>query len=120
MRLAARAQLADTDTDTDTDTVMIVRPEDGKPVASFALTTQVLKMCWGREKTSAGERRCLFCLTGRREIVKIVEGEEEVEEEQGEERKVTAFDEVFDVDKVEELAGKIKQDGSYSGCWERG
>ena len=61
---------------------------------------------------------CLFCLTDRREIIKIVEGEAERVELVGDEvKKVTAFDEVFDVDKVEEMAETMKRAKNYSRVW---
>ena len=61
---------------------------------------------------------CLFCLTDRREIIKIVEGEAERVELVGDEvKKVTAFDEVFDVDKVEEMAETMKRTKNYSRAW---
>ena len=59
---------------------------------------------------------CLFCLTEKREIIQIVEGEAKegpfsgVEESKG----FSAFDEVFDVDKVEERAQALKKATDYS------
>ena len=56
-----------------------------------------------------------LALTERREIIKIVEGEaSEEEESHGDEEKVTAFDEVFDVDLVEKRAQTIQAEKDYS------
>lgn len=70
-------------------------------------------MCWGRTSIQEGRRMSLFCLTEKREIIQIVEGESELKivNEIGE--GVTAFDEVFDVDKVEERASALKKGSDY-------
>ena len=78
-------------------------------------------MVWGRDSVRLGRRLCLFALTERREIIKIVEGEamEEEEVSHGDEEKVTAFDEVFDVDLVEKRAQTIQTEKSYRNCGKR-
>ena len=99
----------------DTDTILILSPESSRPVASVTLNAHVEAMCWGKESVRSGRRVCLFCLTDRREIIRIVEGEAERAELVGDEvKKVTAFDEVFDVDKVEEMAETMKRKQNYS------
>ena len=98
------------------DTVLIFRPESATPVASVSLTTRVHCMCWGKTSIQEGRKLCLFCLTEKREIIQIVEGEVKkttssgMEENEG----FSAFDEVFDVDKVEERANALKKDSDYS------
>lgn len=61
---------------------------------------------------------CLFCLTEKREIIQIVEGEGALSTMESE-KAVTAFDEVFDVDKVEERALALNQANDYRMCRER-
>ena len=102
----------------ETDSILILSPESSTPVASVTLNAHVEAMCWGKESIRSGRRVCLFCLTDRREIIKIVEGEAERVELVGDEvKKVTAFDEVFDVDKVEEMAETMKRTKNYSRAW---
>ena len=102
----------------ETDSILILSPESSTPVASVTLNAHVEAMCWGKESIRSGSRVCLFCLTDRREIIKIVEGEAERVELVGDEvKKVTAFDEVFDVDKVEEMAETMKRTKNYSRAW---
>lgn len=55
----------------------------------------------------------LFCLTEKREIIQIVEGESELKMVNELADGVTAFDEVFDVDKVEERASVLKKGSDY-------
>lgn len=55
----------------------------------------------------------LFCLTEKREIIQIVEGESELKMVNESAEGVTAFDEVFDVDKVEERASVLKKGSDY-------
>lgn len=55
----------------------------------------------------------LFCLTEKREIIQIVEGESELKMVNELAEGVTAFDEVFDVDKVEERASVLKKGSDY-------
>ena len=60
---------------------------------------------------------CLFCLTEKREIIQIVEGEVQspANSAQPDETPViSAFDEVFEVDKVEERANTLRQESDYS------
>ncbi len=97
------------------DSILIFTPQSSTPIASVTLSTPVLAMVWGRDSVRLGRRLCLFALTERREIIKIVEGEaSEEEESHGDEEKVTAFDEVFDVDLVEKRAQTIQAEKDYS------
>ena len=89
--------------------VLIFSPESATPLASVTLSVGVEAMCWGKE----AERLCLHCVTRRREIVTVVEGEVAVPETAEEEKPVTAFDEVFDVDKVQEMAETLKAKKNY-------
>ena len=89
--------------------VLIFSPESATPLASVTLSVGVEAMCWGVE----AERLCLHCMTRRREIVTVVEGEVAVPETAEEEKPVTAFDEVFDVDKVQEMAETLKAKKNY-------
>ena len=59
---------------------------------------------------------CLFCLTEKRDIIQIVEGEVKEGGISGAEETggFSAFDEVFDVDKVEERAQALKKGVDYS------
>lgn len=70
-------------------------------------------MCWGRTSIQEGRRMSLFCLTEKREIIQIVEGESELKMVNESAEGVTAFDEVFDVDKVEERASVLKKGSDY-------
>lgn len=70
-------------------------------------------MCWGRTSIQEGRRMSLFCLTEKREIIQIVEGESELKMVNELAEGVTAFDEVFDVDKVEERASVLKKGSDY-------
>lgn len=98
------------------DTILIFTPQSSTPVASVTLASPVLALVWGRESVRLGRRVCLFALTERREIIKIVEGEASTMEVEshGDEEKVTAFDEVFDVDLVEKRAQTIRTEKNYS------
>lgn len=93
---------------------MIFEPEHSTPIASITLTTQVHAMCWGKTSIQEGRRISLFCLTEKREIIQIVEGESGLKMVNEKEEIITAFDEVFDVDKVEERASALKKAGDYS------
>ena len=97
------------------DAVLVFDPESAVPVVSVKLTTKVFAMTWGRESIREGRRPCLYCLTERGEVVKIVEGEaEKVAIRSQETKKASAFDEVFEVDKVEELANEMRVKEDYS------
>ena len=96
--------------------ILIFNPESATPLASVTLSVSVEAMCWGRE----AEHMCLHCVTRRREVVTVVEGEVAVPETMEEEKPVTAFDEVFDVDKVQEMAETLKAKKNYRrDCGER-
>lgn len=97
------------------DAVLIFDPSSSVPVVSVKLTTKVLAMTWGRESIQEGRRMCLYCLTERGEVVKFVEGEaEKVPVRSQETKRASAFDEVFEVDKVEELASEMRVKENYS------
>ena len=97
------------------DSVLIFKPESQIPVASITLTTKVHAMCWGKTSIEAGRQMCLFCLTEKREIIQIVEGEIlSTITKPDETPVVSAFDEVFEVDKVEERANALRQESDYS------
>ena len=97
-------------------TVLVFSPESATPLASVTLSVGVEAMCWGVEEA----RMCLLCVTRRHEIVTVVEGEVRAPEVMEEEKPVTAFDEVFDVDKVQEMAESLKTTKNYRrSCGER-
>ena len=99
------------------DTVLIFKPESQVPVASITLTTKVHAMCWGKTSIQEGRQMCLFCLTEKREIIQIVEGEVKTpanSTQPDETPVISAFDEVFEVDKVEERANSLRQESDYS------
>jgi len=104
------------------DTILVFQPESSSPIASITLTTNVVALAWGRESVRLGRRACIFALTERREVIKIVDGEvvvqekEEEKEEEEEETAISAFDEVFDVDQVEKRAQSIRAETDYSKC----
>lgn len=99
----------------ESDTVLIFDPERSVPVVSIKLSTKILAMTWARESVAEGRRMCLYCLTERGEVVKIVEGAvEKVPIQSQEVKKASAFDEVFEVDKVEELANEMNVKDGYS------
>lgn len=81
----------------------------------MTLSTPVLAMVWGRDSVRLGRRLCLFALTERREIIKIVEGESSEEKSPtGDEEKVTAFVKCLMVDLVEKRAQTIQAEKDYS------
>ena len=103
------------------DTILVFQPESSSPIASITLTTNVVALAWGRESVKLGRRACIFALTERREVIKIVDGEAVVQEEkeengEEEEMKISAFDEVFDVDQVEKRAQSVRAETDYSKC----
>lgn len=109
------AQPMDFSASRECDAVLVFDPESAVPVVSVKLTTKVFAMTWGRESIREGRRPCLYCLTERGEVVKIVEGEaEKVPIRSQETKKASAFDEVFEVDKVEELANEMRVKEDYS------
>lgn len=98
----------------ESDSLLFFQPESATPVASVTLNTKVWALAYGREAARQGRRRCVFAMTEKREIVKVVEGEgtEAMEEE---ETTISAFDEVFDVDQVEKEAENLRKGRDYSG-----
>ena len=105
------------------DTILVFQPASSSPIASITLTTNVVALAWGRESVRLGRRSCIFALTERREVIKIVDGEvivQEEKEENGEEEEmaISAFDEVFDVDQVEKRAQSVRAETDYSKCEE--
>lgn len=112
---ASSAEPTDFSASRECDAVLVFDPESAVPVVSVKLTTKVFAMTWGRESIREGRRPCLYCLTERGEVVKIVEGEaEKVAIRSQETKKASAFDEVFEVDKVEELANEMRVKEDYS------
>ena len=112
---ASSAEPTDLSASRECDAVLVFDPESAVPVVSVKLTTKVFAMTWGRESIREGRRPCLYCLTERGEVVKIVEGEaEKVAIRSQETKKASAFDEVFEVDKVEELANEMRVKEDYS------
>ena len=93
--------------------VLIYDPESAVPIVSMKLKTRVMAMTWGRESAQEGKQLCLFCLTKKGEIIELVEGELEKVDSK-EQMKPTAFDEVFEVDKVENLSKKVMKKENYS------
>ena len=103
------------------DTILVFQPASSSPIASVTLTTNVVALAWGRESVRLGRRSCIFALTERREVIKIVDGEVAVQEEkeengEDEEGTISAFDEVFDVDQVEKRAQSVRAETDYSKC----
>lgn len=98
----------------ESDSLLFFQPESATPVASVTLNTKVWALAYGREGARQGRRRCVFAMTEKKEIVKVVEGEvkEAMEEE---ETTISAFDEVFDVDQVEKEAENLRKGRDYSG-----
>lgn len=100
----------------ESDSLLFFRPESATPVASVTLNTKVWALAYGREGARQGRRRCVFAMTEKKEIVKVVEGEvKETTEATEEEATVSAFDEVFDVDQVEKEAENLRKGRDYSG-----
>ena len=92
--------------------VLIYDPESATPIMSIKLKTKVVAMTWGRESAQEGKQLCLFCLTKKGEIIELVEGEPKKVENK-ELMKPTAFDEVFEVDKVASLSKNMMQTENY-------
>lgn len=92
--------------------VLICDPESATPIMSMKLKTKVMAMAWGRESAQEGRQLCLFCLTKKGELIELVEGELKRVENK-EPMKATAFDEVFEVDKVESLSKKMMKKENY-------
>ena len=111
------------------DTILVFHPTSSSPITSITLATNVVALTYGRESVRHGRRPCIFALTERREVIKIVEGEGERvttgmmdgenEHENEHEQTVSAFDEVFDVDQVEKRAQTVRAETDYSRCVER-
>ena len=94
----------------ESDSLLFFRPESATPVASVTLNTKVWALAYGREGARQGRRRCVFAMTEKKEIVKVVEGEvKETTEATEEEMTISAFDEVFDVDQVEKEAEYLRK-----------
>lgn len=92
------------------DTILLFTPESITPISSIQLGTKVFGMCWGRTYVSENETKlCLFCLTEKREIIQIIEGDKVMKKEEDGKVAVTGFDEVYAVDKVEEQANMLKK-----------
>ena len=67
-------------------------------------------MCWGRTYVSEKETKlCLFCLTEKREIIQIIEGDKVMKREEDGKPAVSGFVEVYAVDKVEQQANELKK-----------
>lgn len=117
------------------DTILVFHPASSSPITSITLATNVVALTYGRESVRHGRRPCIFALTERREVIKIVEGEgervttgamngenehdKENENENENEQTISAFDEVFDVDQVEKRAQTVRAETDYSKCVER-
>ena len=99
----------------ESDSLLFFRPESATPVASVTLNTKVWALAYGREGARQGRRRCVFAMTEKKEIVKVVEGEvKETTEATEEEMTISAFDEVFDVDQVEKEAENLRKGRDYN------
>lgn len=99
----------------ESDSLLFFQPESATPVASVTLNTKVWALAYGREGARQGRRRCVFAMTEKKEIVKVVEGEvKDTTEATEEEMTISAFDEVFDVDQVEKEAENLRKGRDYS------
>ena len=95
---------------TEGDTILLFSPDNITPISSIQLGTKVYGMCWGRTYVSEKETKlCLFCLTEKREIIQIIEGDKVMTREEDRKPAVSGFVEVYAVDKVEQQANELKK-----------